>query len=488
MSTPIRQAVALIVRDPSGRVLVSRRHKLSPFLGDFTAFIGGRIEPSDTALAKRLFGNRDPLGPQIAAALRELLEETQLLVTRDGLSSDQANAPLDEVYTRREAFPPPLSEFKPAGRWLTPEAFPIRFDAQFFVLDVSNIASPVPNPTELAEAAFLHPKDILKAHSQLEILLARPTLEQLKILDQYPGFPSVGPQFEPCTLREVLHLEPNSGIILFPLRTPTLPPATHTNCYLVGHEKIVIVDPATYEESERRKLTELLDELKSKGHELLSIVLSHHHADHIGSAQWLSNRYKLPIWAHPKTKALLPSQIEVTKLLQDGSIIHLGSDSRGIRFALDCLHTPGHAPGHLVLMDRRRGSSRMIVGDMVAALGSILIDPPEGHMATYIEQLRRLRAEPDGVIYPAHGPPLPSSHNKLDAYIAHRLTREDIIYQSLCQQTGPTDIDTLVRIAYKDTPQELWPLAARSCVAHLEKLIEDQRVLRYANRFGVSKS
>jgi hypothetical protein len=48
----------------------------------------------------------------------------------------------------------------------------------------------------------------------------------------------------PQAAREpVRRIEFRPGFICFPVRTPTKPPATHTNCYLVGSREIVILDP-----------------------------------------------------------------------------------------------------------------------------------------------------------------------------------------------------------------------------------------------------
>ena len=38
--------------------------------------------------------------------------------------------------------------------------------------------------------------------------------------------------------------------------------------------------------------------------------------------------------------------------------------------------------------------------------------------------------------------------------------------------------DELLALVYEDTPQKLWPLAALSLEAHLQKLIEDGRITR----------
>ena len=43
-------------------------------------------------------------------------------------------------------------------------------------------------------------------------------------------------------------LEFQEGLVLVPQRTPTLPPATHTNCYLAGRGELLIVDPGAADE------------------------------------------------------------------------------------------------------------------------------------------------------------------------------------------------------------------------------------------------
>jgi len=45
------------------------------------------------------------------------------------------------------------------------------------------------------------------------------------------------------------------GVGVFPVRTPTLPPATHTNVWVLGDHHVIVVDPETPKrvESERMK-------------------------------------------------------------------------------------------------------------------------------------------------------------------------------------------------------------------------------------------
>lgn len=277
--------------------------------------------------------------------------------------------------------------------------------------------------------------------------------------------------------------EPIPGIRALPLRTPTLPPARHTNTYLVGEERLLIVDPATYEGEERDKLLDHVERRIARGARVEAVVLTHHHVDHIGAATWLSDQLQAPIAAHPITKDLVEKKIPVTRTLVDGEVLDLG---RG--FQVEVLHTPGHAPGHIVLRDLRpdlradqRGS--MIVGDMVAGVGTIIIDPPEGDMAIYLRELARLRNYPNTVLLPAHGPPQLDGHAKLDQYIAHRLKREAKIFDALkAENKASTPYDLLPR-AYDDTPLLLYGLAARSCLAHLIKLTGDGKARQNGEYF-----
>lgn len=455
------------------------------------AFVGGGVEDGDAALAEELFG--PGTAPEKATVLRELFEETRLLLTggRAALAPKGAKT-LREAYDQAQTTPPKGFDLGDAGRWITPDYLPIRFDTRFYLVDVTEADEAEPDPNELESAWFEDPGKLLARHQGLELLLSRPTRDQLEALsgdlktaDNLAGLPGAV-QFEgdPAEARP---FEPIRGIWTLPLRTPTLPPATHTNCYVVGHEQAVIIDPATYEEGERERLGELLDHLAARGLSFLAVVLTHHHGDHVGSARWVANRLGIPIWSHPITRDLLAGEIPIDGLLHDGDAIDLGRDETGEAFVLRCLHTPGHAAGHLVFVDERPGSSRlgsrMIVGDMVAAVGTIIVDPDEGHMATYLAQLERLADYPDGVLFPAHGPPIAAGRAKLRHYVAHRLAREAKVRSALEGHTGPVEARDLLPVAYADTPPEVWPLAERACLAHLDKLVEDGVAGRAGVRF-----
>jgi len=259
-------------------------------------------------------------------------------------------------------------------------------------------------------------------------------------------------------------------IRVVPLRTPTLPPATHTNCYIVGDAaRAVAIDPATPYAEEQARFDEFVTQQGIRLHE---IVLTHHHVDHVGDAARLAARHGIPVAAHRETAARVAGRVEVARTLEDGEV--LGYGPRGLR----ALFTPGHAPGHLCFVDAAAGA--IVAGDMVASVGTIIVEPEDaGDMRQYLESLGLLRREVDAGaprLLPAHGPPIVDGGARLDFYVAHRLEREGRVAAAL--GAAPAELAALVPAAYPDVAPALYPLAARSLLAHLIKLEQEGRARR----------
>ena len=258
------------------------------------------------------------------------------------------------------------------------------------------------------------------------------------------------------------------AVRMLPLRTPTLAPATHTNSFLVGAGRAILVEPATPYPDELERAIGWVAEERRRGIEPMAIVATHHHPDHIGGARALASRLALPLWAHRLTAARVP-ELAFERLLEDGERIELdGADVRVI-------HTPGHAPGHVCLLEERSGA--MIAGDMVAGVGTILVEPTDGDMRLYLASLERMAGAGPSVLLPAHGDPL-EPEATIARYIAHRLERERKVFEALLRHGSPASAPELVPAAYDDAPPAVWPLAALSTEAHLIKLEGDGRVER----------
>lgn len=261
---------------------------------------------------------------------------------------------------------------------------------------------------------------------------------------------------------------------MFPAKTPTLPPATHTNSYAIGGREVVLVEPATPDDAEQRAWLEWARSLPSQGRRPVAIFATHHHPDHVGGAAVFARDLGLPLWAHPLTASRIDAP--VARLLDEGDEIALDAPRPE---AWRVLHTPGHAPGHLCLFEPR--SRTVLVGDMVASVGTILVAPGDGDMAVYLEQLRRLASLDASLALPAHGDPIDAPTALFEHYVAHRLKREEKVLAAVrARATDSATLQDLVPIAYDDTPAHLWPIAMLSLEAHLEKLERDGLVMRDA--------
>ncbi len=506
-----RHAAALLITRGSGadlEILLCERAPELRFFGGYHALPGGTLASEDWVVAGCEPSADDGAALQ-ACALRELFEETGLVrhelpdarsthaalvsARRDLLARENKGREPDASPKGRSPFldliadcsqPAPLL---PLCRIETPPFAPVRYDTVFFHLPLSQCrygtkrdANGMPEPDvwngELTHGRFWRPHDALRAWRQGEIQLVPPVVILCEHLAAHPdlaAFAAAIARTESSYQQGALHrVRFSPGVVLAPLRTPTLPPATTTNCLVVGHRELWVIDPGSPHEGEQRRLLTLLDELCADGATLRGVLSTHHHQDHTGGIAALCAARNLEVRGHPETLSRLPAGCRIGKAIHDGDVLQLGVAPDGSAgWTLAAIHTPGHDRGHLCFVESRYGAA--IVGDMLSTVSTIIVDPPEGHLATYLHSLDRLLQEPLTTLYPAHGPAFRDGSRLVKQYLRHRRQRETSLVAALQGSAGT--VEQLLPKVYWDADPKLYRFAARSLLAGLHKLEEEGR-------------
>jgi glyoxylase-like metal-dependent hydrolase (beta-lactamase superfamily II)/8-oxo-dGTP pyrophosphatase MutT (NUDIX family) len=487
-TTTPKDAAAIILlrhnanpRDPE--VFLVRRSEKLAFLGGYHAFPGGQFDATDAEVPVENAADAET-ATAISCAARELFEETQVLVARGGeaLTQGQRASLLDDLHAARMSWPALLNhydlhldaqDFTFAGRWVTPPFSARRFDTWFFLVHCPpKQRAQISGDDELASGEFIAAGAAFASWQRSEIIAVPPVLHALETLsagltdDLVERF-----LLSPNAHREpVRRIEFRPNYICFPVRTPTKPPATHTNCYLIYNSReLLIVDPGSPYEDEQAALAAAVDDLLGEGRSLREIILTHVHPDHVGGVNALRAQLgeHTRLAAHRLTAEPLADSILTDRFIEDNEAITLGGAPE---INLRAMHTPGHARGHLCFYEERTGT--LISGDNIVGLGSVLIDPPEGNMRDYLQSLERMRALPNlSVIFGGHGPAIANPYAKIDEYISHRLDREQKILQAV--RDGAATPKDIVARAYTDVSPKAHAMAERAVLAHLEKLIAD---------------
>ncbi|MDQ4095726.1 MAG: MBL fold metallo-hydrolase [Actinomycetota bacterium] len=477
----VRPASTVVLLRDSARgleVLVTVRPKHLRFMGGATVFPGGAVAPEDAdprwvdaamtapSDAASLLDEDDPheaLG-WLVCALRESYEEVGFIVGEGPLHELPRDVTAGEFRDAAIALGVRLGtdELVPAGRWVTPNGSPVRFDARFFVARVDTDWSPAPDPSEVASCSWVTATEALAEFAAGNSIMAPPTTAMLQKLEAFSDVDSALEGLRAATLRwdEKIYrvrLSPLVQLVLAP--NPGLLTGPGTNTYIVGADPSLVIDPAVDD-------PEYLHEVLDAAAEVAAILVTHRHPDHVGGIRALAAQWDVEVevraWGDGRAGGC-----EVRPLL-DGEVLEFGGG------VLETVFAPGHAADHVCFWLAQENA--LFAGDNVLGEGTSVIAPPDGDMKAYLDTLRRLEVLGPRRIYPGHFRPLDDGVAVLRHYQQHRKEREVKILAALAD--GPATLEEVVTRAYDDTPVELHPAAQMSALAHLDALESEGRVGR----------
>ncbi|GGE14146.1 MBL fold metallo-hydrolase [Aureimonas endophytica] len=242
-----------------------------------------------------------------------------------------------------------------------------------------------------------------------------------------------------------------------------------TNSYLLGHDRLLLVDPGPDEDAH-------LDALlaATAGRPVEAILLTHTHRDHTALVQRAKALFGAPVLAEgPHRPSRPPRDGEALRLdaagdsslvpdrrLADGETI--ASDLG----AIEIVATPGHAANHLAFA---LPGGVLLSGDHVMAWSTSIVAPPDGAMADYMASLDKLLARSDDLYLPGHGGPVRRPARFVRAMKTHRSMREAAILAAL--RAGDGEAAAIVARVYRGLDPRLADAAALSVLAHLEDLV-----------------
>jgi glyoxylase-like metal-dependent hydrolase (beta-lactamase superfamily II) len=179
-----------------------------------------------------------------------------------------------------------------------------------------------------------------------------------------------------------------------------------TNSFLVADEvekKAVIFDAPDHTTSP------LLDAAQKEGWEIIGLWLTHGHFDHVADHEVIRSRYpgakvlihKLdePKLQEPGASFPLPIRIppgNADGYVEDGQKLKLG------RYEFEVIHTPGHAPGHVMYYC---ASEKVLIGGDLIIGGAVgRTDLPDSSYDDLVRSIRRVLKLPgETKLMPGHG-------------------------------------------------------------------------------------
>jgi|TARA_B100001996_G_scaffold153_1_gene161 glyoxylase-like metal-dependent hydrolase (beta-lactamase superfamily II)/8-oxo-dGTP pyrophosphatase MutT (NUDIX family) len=480
-------------------VLMGHRSSELPAFPDLWSFPGGGVSRVDRRASERhpeWFSEMGEDRLSVFTLLREMVEEVGISPDGNG-GFVEVNDEVREIVCKdksgwlkvvesgmisTEGF-----ECEIITERITPPQSPTRFHNLFFHVSLGESGvepSFPPGRSEFDEFRWWRSEEIIESWERNELHVPPPILTIFRdLLDKMQEMSLVSACAEmaedPPSGPHRFEYGPGVECILIP--TNTLPPSTHTNCFVLGERggDRLIVDPAIKDQDGFELLRLKVEEIHADGSDVVATIFTHRHQDHLGDLGMIEEIYHAPIWASHETLDALPGGGQ-RRTLNEGEVIGVRGPN-GIS-NWEVLETPGHCPGQICLV----GEPGIVSADNCTMVGTILVPSNDGDMGAYIEGLERLRRISAPTLFPSHGPLIPNPERILSQYIKHRKARHERVFEAV--ESGASRLSEISEIAYSDTPDAHPILAKDQTLSHLRLLVDSGRLRHSGERFDLGNA
>lgn len=183
------------------------------------------------------------------------------------------------------------------------------------------------------------------------------------------------------------------------------------NTYLVIGEQgsCLVVDPGMMDASENDYFDTFL---RDKGLNLTGHILTHAHIDHVLGVEHIEKKYSLKARAHPESRLVFEACPRVAEMygipyFPGSDPIYDLSEEEGLELDgshIELRYVPGHAPGHIVLIDH--AGKQVVAGDTLFQRSIGRTDLPGGNHELLLQRIRTelFTLDDDYRVWPGHGP------------------------------------------------------------------------------------
>ncbi|GIE79876.1 MBL fold metallo-hydrolase [Actinoplanes philippinensis] len=229
-----------------------------------------------------------------------------------------------------------------------------------------------------------------------------------------------------------------------------------TNTWILrapGAERATVVDPGPLDEGHLRRIAE---------HGPVDhILITHGHHDHVEGAARLSELLGgAPVRAGSPVHCLGGEPFDPQESL----------DGNGLEIRV--LETPGHTSDSVSFLVECGNDRAMFTGDTMLGRGTTVVAPPDGDLGAYLGSLELLRAYPEVLMLPGHGPARSDTAERAGFYLDHR--RERLAQVAAAMAAGAETPGAVVDLVYPDLDPALRFAAEWSAAAQLDHLRREQ--------------